>query len=55
MFLGCVLVLNFEVVILDEFNIYIDKWFEVKFYFLLEEINKEWVIILVSYDIGIVL
>ena len=45
--LGRALVSNPEVVILDEPNTYIDK--------LLEEINKERAIILVSHDIGTVL
>ena len=44
-----------EVVILDEPNTYIDKRFEAKLYSLLEEINKERAIILVSHDIGTVL
>ena len=42
-------------VILDEPNTYIDKRFEAKLYSLLEEINKERAIILVSHDIGTVL
>ena len=49
------LVSNPEVVILDEPNTYIDKRFEAKLYSLLEEINKERAIILVSHDIGTVL
>ena len=48
--LGRALVSNPEVVILD-----IDKRFEAKLYSLLEEINKERAIILVSHDIGTVL
>ena len=39
----------------DEPNTYIDKRFEAKLYSLLEEINKERAIILVSHDIGTVL
>ena len=50
--LGRALVSNPEVVILDEPNTYIDKRFEAKLYSLLEEINKERAIILVSHDIG---
>ena len=53
--LGRALVSNPEVVILDEPNTYIDKSFEAKLYSLLEEINKERAIILVSHDIGTVL
>lgn len=53
--LGRALVSNPEVVILDEPNTYIDKRFEAKLYELLEEINRERAIILVSHDIGTVL
>lgn len=53
--LGRALVSNPEVVILDEPNTYIDKRFEAKLYSLLEEINKERAIVLVSHDIGTVL
>lgn len=53
--LGRALVSNPEVVILDEPNTYIDKRFEAKLYSLLEEINKERAIILVSHDIGTIL
>ena len=53
--LGRALVSNPEVVILDEPDTYIDKRFETKLYSLLEEINKERAIILVSHDIGTVL
>lgn len=53
--LGRALISNPEVVILDEPNTYIDKRFEAKLYSLLEEINKERAIILVSHDIGTVL
>ena len=44
-----------NVIILDEPNTYIDRRFEAKLYSLLEEINKERAIILVSHDIGTVL
>jgi zinc transport system ATP-binding protein len=44
-----------QVLILDEPNSYVDKRFESHFYSLLEEINKESAIILVSHDIGTVL
>ena len=53
--LGRALVSNPEVVILDEPNTYIDKRFETKLYSLLEEINRERAIVLVSHDIGTVL
>lgn len=53
--LGRALVSNPEVVILDEPNTYIDKRFEAKLYSLLEEINRERAIILVSHDIGTIL
>ena len=53
--LGRALVSNPEVVILDEPNTYIDKRFEAKLYSLLEEINRERAIILISHDIGTVL
>lgn len=53
--LGRAIVSNPDVVILDEPNTYIDKRFEAKLYELLEEINKERAIILVSHDIGTVL
>lgn len=53
--LGRALVSNPEIVILDEPDTYIDKRFETKLYSLLEEINKERAIILVSHDIGTVL
>lgn len=53
--LGRALVSNPEVIILDEPNTYIDKRFEAKLYELLEEINRERAIILVSHDIGTVL
>ena len=53
--LGRALVSNPQVVILDEPNTYIDKRFEAKLYSLLEEINRERAIVLVSHDIGTVL
>ena len=53
--LGRALVSNPEVVILDEPNTYIDKRFEARLYSLLEEINEERAIILVSHDIGTIL
>ncbi len=53
--LGRALVSDPQVIILDEPNTYIDKRFEAKLYSLLEDINKERAIILVSHDIGTVL
>ena len=53
--LGRAIVSDPKVIILDEPNTYIDKRFEAKLYQLLEEINKERAIILVSHDIGTVL
>ena len=44
-----------QVLILDEPNSYEDNRIESRFYQLLEEINKESAIILVSHDIGTVL
>jgi zinc transport system ATP-binding protein len=53
--LGRALVSNPEVLILDEPNTYIDKQFETKLYSLLEEINRECAIVLISHDIGTIL
>lgn len=53
--LGRAIVSRPQVLILDEPNSYVDKRFESVFYYLLEEINKESAIILVSHDIGTVL
>lgn len=53
--LGRSIVSRPQVLILDEPNSYVDKRFESHFYKLLEEINKESAIILVSHDIGTVL
>lgn len=53
--LGRAIVSEPDVVILDEPSTYIDKQFEAKLYELLELINKERAIILVSHDIGTVL
>ena len=44
-----------QVLILDEPNSYVDKRFESHLYKLLEEINQESAIVLVSHDIGTVL
>lgn len=53
--LGRALVSHPQVLILDEPNTYIDKRFEKRLYELLEDINREHTIILVSHDIGTVL
>ena len=53
--LGRSIVSRPQLLILDEPNSYVDKRFESRFYQLLEEINKESAIILVSHDIGTVL
>lgn len=53
--LGRALVSNPDVIILDEPDTYIDQRFESKLYSLLEEINQERAIMLVSHDIGTVL
>lgn len=53
--LGRSIVSRPQLLILDEPNSYVDKRFESRFYELLEEINKESAIILVSHDIGTVL
>lgn len=53
--LGRAIVSNPDVLILDEPSTYIDKRFEAKLYALLEEINHDCAIILVSHDIGTVL
>lgn len=53
--LGRSIVSQPQVLILDEPSSYVDKRFESQFYKLLEEINKQSAIILVSHDIGTVL
>lgn len=53
--LGRAIVSDPKAIILDEPNTYIDKRFEARLYSILEEINKERTIILVSHDIGSVL
>lgn len=53
--LGRALVSHPQVLILDEPNTYIDKRFSKRLYELLEDINREHTIILVSHDIGTVL
>lgn len=53
--LGRAVISEPDIVILDEPNTYIDKRFEAKLYKLLEEINRQCAIILVSHDIGTIL
>lgn len=52
--LGRAIVSRPQVLILDEPNSYVDKRFESHFYDLLEDINKESAVVLVSHDIGTV-
>lgn len=53
--LGRAIIDDPELLILDEPNSYVDKKFENSFYSLLEEINKNTAIIMVSHDVGTVL
>ena len=53
--LGRAIVSNPELLILDEPSTYIDREFETKLYELLQDINKQCAIVLVSHDIGTVL
>ena len=53
--LGRAIISQPDVVILDEPNTYIDKRYEAQLYQILEEINRESTIILVSHDLGSVL
>ena len=53
--LGRAIISEPTAIILDEPSTYIDKRFEARLYELLDEINKECAIILVSHDIGTVL
>lgn len=53
--LGRAIISRPEMVILDEPNTYMDKQFESQLYYILEEINKECAVVLVSHDIGAVL
>ncbi|MDL2322465.1 ABC transporter ATP-binding protein [Bacteroidales bacterium OttesenSCG-928-A17] len=50
--LGRAIISEPELLILDEPNSYIDKRFESHFYQLLQEINKNTAIVLISHDIG---
>ena len=53
--LGRALISDPKVVILDEPSTYIDKQFETALYKILEDINKDCAIIIVSHDIGTIL
>lgn len=53
--LGRAIVDDPDLLVLDEPNSYVDKRFETSFYKLLEEINKDTAIILVSHDVGTVI
>lgn len=52
--LGRAIIDNPDLLVLDEPNSYVDKRFETDFYKILEEINKNTAIILVSHDVGTV-
>lgn len=53
--LGRAIVSRPQVLILDEPNAYVDKRFELRFNELLDEVNKQSAIILVSHDLGTIL
>lgn len=53
--LGRAIVDKPDLLVLDEPNSYVDKQFENSFYKLLEDINKNTAIVLVSHDVGTVL
>ncbi len=53
--LGRAIVDHPSLLILDEPNSYVDKHFESSFYKLLEEINQDTAIIMVSHDVGTVI
>ena len=53
--LGRAIIAQPDAVVLDEPNTYIDRQFEPQLYRLLDEINSECAIVLVSHDIGSVL
>lgn len=52
--LGRAIIDNPDLLVLDEPNSYVDKRFESNFYKILEDINKDTAIILVSHDVGTV-
>lgn len=53
--LGRAIVADPDILMLDEPNTYLDKAHEMKLYEILDEINKDCAIILVSHDVGTVL
>ncbi len=53
--LGRAIISQPDVVILDEPDTYVDKLFETQLYRLLEEINRQSAVILISHDLGSVL
>lgn len=53
--LGRAIIDNPDLLILDEPNSYVDKRFETNFYKILEDINRNTAIILVSHDVGTVI
>jgi len=53
--LGRAIIDNPDLLVLDEPNSYVDKRFESDFYKILEDINKNTAIILVSHDVGTVI
>jgi len=53
--LGRAIIDNPKLIILDEPSSYVDKLFETNFYKLLDEINKEIAIVLVSHDVGTII
>lgn len=53
--LGRAIISDPQVVILDEPNTYIDKRFETALYKILDEINQQCAVIIVSHDIGTIL
>lgn len=53
--LGRAIIDNPDLLVLDEPNSYVDKRFETNFYKILEEINRDTAIILVSHDVGTVI
>lgn len=53
--LGRAIIDSPDLLVLDEPNSYVDKRFETNFYKILEEINRNTAIILVSHDVGTVI
>ena len=53
--LGRAIIDNPKLIILDEPSSYVDKQFESNFYKILEEINNEMAIVLVSHDVGTII